>query len=212
MKIIVFCTVVFLGLSSPVFSIKRNLTLQEKSAISGEQSALKNTKIRKNRSEPPEKKNKIEETEASVVLRSCLQKIYEKLKPLNKTLRAYATERPDKKPWEIGSYGPAYLRHWATCLEVVQDDIGNNLCLSLLGNSDLSALTYLSNEDVAGRLKKCIEGFESTLIENDLPSHQAEFVTLFELANQLIEKTTKAAQDEFRSVSKIEEIFDNEKE
>lgn len=104
------------------------------------------------------------------------------------------------------------LRHWATCLEVVQDDIGNNLCLSLLGNSDLSALTYSSNEDVAGRLKECIEGFESTLIENDLPSHQAEFVTLFELANQLIEKTTKAAQDEFRSVSKIKEIFDNEKE
>ena len=97
----------FLGLNSPVFSMKRNFTLQAKSAISRKQSALKNTIIEKNRSEPLEKKNKIEETEASVFLRSCLQKIYEKLKPLNKTLRAYATERPDKKPWEIGSYGPA---------------------------------------------------------------------------------------------------------
>lgn len=76
--------------------MKRNFTLQAKSAISRKQSALKNTIIGKNRSEPLEKKNKIEETEASVFLRSCLQKIYEKLKPLNKTLRAYATKGPIK--------------------------------------------------------------------------------------------------------------------
>lgn len=162
----------------------------------------------------PAKKRKKASSETEVAkppkqLTDCLQKIYTILVPLCKEFRAYASERPDKKPWENGSYGPAYLLHWATCLDVVRNDIGNNLCLSLWGNSNLSALTYLANEDAVERLKMCIESFKTILAEHELPSHQTDFATLSELADQLI-KNTKAAQAESLSVSKIKKIFGND--